>query len=325
MKVLIAEDDPTTRLVLERTLAGWGYDVISCRDGGEAVEALGAKDPPRLAILDWMMPVTDGLEVCRTIRRTPELGATYVILLTARSTKEDLVEGFRAGADDYVIKPFDRQELRARLGAGIRIVELEGSLAQRAKEIDSALAQLEDLRSLFPACAGCGASRDDGEYHDQVNAYLSSHPEAVFTHWVCPQCAPRVALEPRELGPRAAPAGKELGPAGSSAASFTGTLAILGVPEIIQTVHRAGKTGRLRITRGDGNHADVFFADGEVCHAETAESAGEDAFYQVLTWREGDFFFEPRQTADQVSIYRPAMGLLVEGMRRVDESSAEAR
>jgi CheY-like chemotaxis protein len=325
MKVLIAEDDPTARLVLERTLSGWGYEVVSCRDGGEALAALGAPDPPRLAILDWMMPGLDGLEVCRTIRRTPGLGATYVILLTARGTKEDLVEGFRAGADDYVIKPFDRQELRARLGAGIRIVELEGSLAQRARDIESAQAELEALRGLLPACAGCGRSREDGDYRGRVGAYLDAHPDAVFTHWLCPECAPRQAREAPRPGAPAARPGAGPGAAGSPGASFAGTLAILGIPEVVQTVHRAMKTGRLRVTRADGSRADVFFTDGEVGHAESAAASGEEAFYELLAWREGDFLFEPGRAAEQTSIYRPAMGLLVEGLRRVDEGRAAAR
>jgi hypothetical protein len=102
-------------------------------------------------------------------------------------------------------------------------------------------------------------------------------------------------------------------------------LAILGIPEVIQTIHRAMKTGRLHVTRSGGDCADVYFSDGEVCHAESAAGSGEDAFYELLTWREGDFLFEPGRAAEETSIYRPAMGLLVEGMRRVDESRAAAR
>ena len=322
MKVLITEDDPTSRLVLERSLGSWGYEVISCQNGREALRALDVPEPPKLAILDWMMPEIDGLEVCRTIRRTPRLGATYVILLTSRGTKEDLVEGFRAGADDYVIKPFHRDELRARLGAGIRIVELEQSLNQRVRDVESAMAQLTELRGLLPACASCGAAREGVDYRARVEAYLAAHPEAMFSHWVCPQCAPRSAREAPEGGTRAAISRASLEEARSARGSFRGELAALGVSEVIQTVHRGMKTGRLRISRRDGGEGDVFFVDGGVCHARTPDRTGEAAFNEILAWREGAFLFEPEHRTEQTSIFRPAMGLLVEGLRRLDDGES---
>lgn len=131
MKILIAEDDNVSRRLLEVTLSKWGYEVTACVDGVAAWEALQAPEAPQLAILDWMMPKMDGVEVCRNVRdpqqRAPE-PYIYLILLTAKSQKGDIIEGLEAGADDYLIKPFDIQELRMRLRAGQRIIELLGEL-----------------------------------------------------------------------------------------------------------------------------------------------------------------------------------------------------
>jgi prepilin-type processing-associated H-X9-DG protein len=320
MKILIAEDDPISRLALERLLEGWGHEVISCRDGAEAVRAFMPKDPPQLAVLDWMMPEKDGLEVCRAVRRTPELGSTYIILLTAKGTKENLVEGFRAGADDYVVKPFDREELRVRLSAGIRIVENERLLAQRVKDIETALARLGDLRRMLPLCAHCKKKRDDEAYRTQVESYIGAQDNAPLSHWVCPECARELDREPAEDAAEDVSSREDLYAASSLKRSFHGTLAVLNVSEVVQTVHRTMKTGALHITRHDGTEGNIFFVDGEVRHAKTEDGAGEDAFYALQGWREGDFVFQPQQTAAEASIYRPVMALLVEGMRRLDEN-----
>lgn len=128
MKILIADDSSVSRHLLERTLLRWGYDVISCADGAEAWECLQREDAPQLAILDWMMPGYSGPELCRMVRQRAHEPYTYVLLLSSRSLKEDLVEGIDAGADDYVTKPFDHHELNARLRAGRRILELQEQL-----------------------------------------------------------------------------------------------------------------------------------------------------------------------------------------------------
>ncbi len=128
MRVLIAEDDPISRKVLEKTLAKWGYEVVVTCDGQEALDALKADGAPRLAVLDWMMPKKDGPEVCRNIRQIPGGEYFYILLLTAKGTKDNIVEGLDAGADDYVIKPFDSRELRVRVSCGQRIVDLQSEL-----------------------------------------------------------------------------------------------------------------------------------------------------------------------------------------------------
>ncbi len=118
MRILIAEDEPVSRRRLETTLVNWGHNVVVCSDGSEAWQALQCEDAPPLAILDWMMPGMDGPEICRRARESSNLGETYIILLTARRDREDIVQGLEAGANDYVIKPFDLQELRARWRGG---------------------------------------------------------------------------------------------------------------------------------------------------------------------------------------------------------------
>jgi len=128
MQVLIADDDSVSRRLLEVTLTRWGYEVVSVANGLEAIQALQAPHAPSLAILDWEMPGIEGVEVCRRARQQDEGRYTYIILLTARNRKEDIVEGLQSGADDYVIKPFDTYELQARVRAARRIVELQDQL-----------------------------------------------------------------------------------------------------------------------------------------------------------------------------------------------------
>jgi phosphoserine phosphatase RsbU/P len=188
MRILIAEDDPVIRRLLEVTLLGWGYEVHLTCDGKIAYEALTGTSPPPLALLDWMLPEMDGLEICRRVRSTPGGKAIYIILLTTRTRKEDLIAGLDSGADDYVTKPFDREELRARLRAGRRIVDLQLSLAARVAELEESAARVKQLSGLMPICAWCKKVRDDQDYWQEVECYVASHSEARFTHGICPDC-----------------------------------------------------------------------------------------------------------------------------------------
>jgi two-component system cell cycle response regulator len=128
MKVLVAEDDPVSRRLLEITLSASGYRVVVAADGREALQMLQGPDAPRLVILDWMMPGLDGVEVCRAVKEKGQEPYVYIIILTIKGQQEEIVEGLEAGANDYVTKPFDLQELRARLRAGERILELHDQL-----------------------------------------------------------------------------------------------------------------------------------------------------------------------------------------------------
>jgi DNA-binding response OmpR family regulator len=133
MKILIAEDNVTTRRILETILVKWNYDVISACDGNDAWEKLQENDPPKLIILDWMMPGINGVEICRRLRRADPVDPIYIILLTSRDEKNDVVEGLGAGADDYISKPFDTEELRARIDVGRRVVDLQTALLEKEK------------------------------------------------------------------------------------------------------------------------------------------------------------------------------------------------
>ena len=132
MKILVADDDAVSRRLLEVTLNKWGYDVVVADDGDKAWDVLQREDAPQLAILDWVMPGMDGPEICRQVRTFGDQRYIYLLLLTAKSEKEDLVKGMEAGADDFLTKPFDVQELRTRLRAGTRILELQETLRVQA-------------------------------------------------------------------------------------------------------------------------------------------------------------------------------------------------
>jgi two-component system, cell cycle sensor histidine kinase and response regulator CckA len=134
MKILIAEDDRMSRRLLENTLSGWGHEVVVTIDGAEAWAALQEQDAPQFAILDWMMPGMDGVEVCRRARETSATKSSYIILLTAKGEINDLVSGLAAGANDYIAKPFHREELRARVDAGVRMLELQQAQANDRAE-----------------------------------------------------------------------------------------------------------------------------------------------------------------------------------------------
>jgi phosphoserine phosphatase RsbU/P len=191
VKVLIAEDDMVSRRLLEATLIKWGYEVVVTDDGSAAWEILQSDDPPPLAILDWMMPGLDGIQVCRKVRGTPTPTPPYLILLTAKGRRQDIVTGLQAGANDYVTKPFDREELHARVQVGVRIVELQQSLADRVKALEEALARVKQLQGLLPICSYCKKIRDDQNYWQQVENYISEHSEAQFSHSICPDCYER--------------------------------------------------------------------------------------------------------------------------------------
>ncbi len=133
MKILVADDDPVTRALVEKHLNNWGHTVVTAEDGEQALEQLMTQDPPKIAILDWMMPQKDGLDICRALRALETDSYTYIIFLTSRSAKEDVVKGLDAGADDYIVKPFDYNELRTRVRAGARIVKLQDELRAALK------------------------------------------------------------------------------------------------------------------------------------------------------------------------------------------------
>jgi len=194
MRILIAEDDSVSRRVVDLRLKAWGHDVVITKDGAEAWATLQRNDAPRLAILDWMMPGMNGVEVCRRLRQSQSTTPTYIILLTTKSSKEDVVKGLDAGANDYIIKPFDFQELRARVQVGATVVELQQRLAERVNELEEALAQVKRLQGIVPIRSYCKHVRNDQNYWQQVESYVSALSETRFSHSVCPACYEAVVM-----------------------------------------------------------------------------------------------------------------------------------
>ena len=194
-RVLIADDDATLRFGLTAQLQKWGYEPVVCEDGESARAVLTGDEPPRLAILDWSMPGTDGVALCREIRATPALASIYVVLLTARDRMDEMVAGLEQGADEYIVKPFEWEVLRARLQSGMRIAQLQRSLAQRVEELQSALSTVKQLSGLLPICSYCKRIRRDDNYWQQLEAYIAEHSEADFSHGICPPCFEKAKKE----------------------------------------------------------------------------------------------------------------------------------
>jgi phosphoserine phosphatase RsbU/P len=188
VRVLIADDEATTRHLIQGTLGKWGFEVLAAEDGTAALDIMKGPNPPEIVLLDWVMPGVDGLEVCRRVRAARLEAPTYIILITARGGLENVIQGLEAGADDYVTKPFDPRELRARLHAGARVVQLQKALLERNHELEDALKRVKQLQGLLPICSYCKKIRNDRNYWEQVDAYVASHSEAQFSHGVCPDC-----------------------------------------------------------------------------------------------------------------------------------------
>lgn len=173
MKILISEDDATSRLVLTGTLKRLGHEVVATANGKEAWEAYQEKNFP-VVISDWMMPEWDGLELCRAIRSLSARQYTVVLLLTARGGKTNYLEAMNAGADDFLSKPFDEDQLAARLVVAERMLGLRDHVKQ--------------LEGLLPICAFCKRIRDEDATWSQVEEYVAQHSHAQFSHGICPEC-----------------------------------------------------------------------------------------------------------------------------------------
>ena len=192
MRILIADDDSASRIVLATFLERLGYEVVAVEDGLAAWRVLQLANAPRLAILDLMMPGIDGLELVRRAREIPSMLPPYLIMLSTRSEKIDIVAGLDAGANDYVAKPFDHGELRARVEVGRRMVEMRSELAAKIEQLRQAVDQIKTLKGIVPICASCKNIRDDRGFWNRVENYVRDHTEAEFSHAVCPDCMARL-------------------------------------------------------------------------------------------------------------------------------------
>jgi DNA-binding response OmpR family regulator len=191
LTILAAEDDIVSRRILEKNLEKWGYEVITVDNGAAALAELEKQDSIRIALLDWMMPEVDGLEVCRRVRNNLNSHYIYIIMLTAKDRKEDIAAGLEAGADDYIVKPYQQVELRSRLLSARRILELEHRLAEKIDDLEEALSQVKMLKGFLPICSHCKNVRDDEGYWQSVEIFVHEHSDAVFSHSVCPDCLER--------------------------------------------------------------------------------------------------------------------------------------
>jgi DNA-binding response OmpR family regulator len=188
MRALVADDDRVAAEMLSRTLTRWEFEVAVVPDGEEAWRHLRSASEPTLAVLDWMMPKLEGAEVCRRVRRELQQANLYLILLTSLDGRKNLVAGLEAGADDYVIKPFDPDELRARVNVGVRVLTLRQQLAERVAELQTALSNVKQLQGLLPICSYCKRIRGDDQYWQQVESYITERSDAQFSHGICPSC-----------------------------------------------------------------------------------------------------------------------------------------
>jgi len=202
VRILVADDDPVGRHVLESALGKSGHDVLVVPDGAEAWRVLAAPDPPALAILDWMMPGLTGIEVCRKARETAWAVEPYLIVLTSRGAPADVVTALQAGANDYITKPFEIEELRARVSVGERVVMLQQQLSDRVRALEEAFAHVHQLQGLIPICAWCGQVRNDGNFWEQVSSYLEKRSGLQFTHAICPPCREKESSRIKHIRPR---------------------------------------------------------------------------------------------------------------------------
>ncbi len=195
-RVLIAEDDSVARRLLTVHLEKWGYAVTCTADGTAAWEAFESDANIEIAILDWNMPGIDGIELCRRMRAQRTVRSLYILLCTANNAVGDVIEGLNAGADDYLTKPLDRGELRARLRVGQRTLSLETTLRRRIDELNDALAHVKQLQGLIPICMHCKNIRNDGDVWQRVEQYLADRGNVKFSHGVCDECLEKHYPEP---------------------------------------------------------------------------------------------------------------------------------
>lgn len=215
MKVLIADDDTITRVALGKLLEKWGYDIVQARDGCKAWELLCQKDPPRIVILDWMMPEPDGVEICRCLKQEKDFPFIYTILLSVRREKEDIVKALDSGAHDFLSKPVHIGELRSRIAVGARLVKVEDDIRSKNRELaninnqlqltnaelQTALKEIKTLQGILPICVNCKKIRlENMEANDPnswvtIEEYIRSRTNTEFSHGICQVCAAKLYPE----------------------------------------------------------------------------------------------------------------------------------
>jgi PleD family two-component response regulator len=187
-RIMIVEDNVVNRRLLAGLLGRQGYATVEAEDGQRAIEMAQA-DPPALILMDIMMPRLDGYATCQALKEDPRTRDVPVVFISTLDQELDKVRAFSAGGVDYISKPFQVQEVYARVRTHLAIRRLQRELERRVAELEAALAQVHTLSGLLPICARCKAIRDDKGYWQKVETYVEAHSEAEFSHGLCPQCA----------------------------------------------------------------------------------------------------------------------------------------
>ena len=200
VQILVADDDPISRRLAQQALGDMPVTVRLMQDGTETWDAVQGRTGSTLLILDRIMPGVGGIELCRRARLAGNYPPLYIVMVTSAGSPSEVAEGLDAGADDYVVKPFNRAELRARAHVGMRMLALQESLARRVSELEEALASVKALRGLLPMCSYCKRIRVDDTYWQQLEGYITDHSDAQFSHGICPECYPAL-LDQAKLDP----------------------------------------------------------------------------------------------------------------------------
>jgi sigma-B regulation protein RsbU (phosphoserine phosphatase) len=187
LRVLVADDSPIFLGMVSMMLGDWGFEVTVCESGTDALKVMSAEDSPSIVLLDWMMPDIDGLEVCRRIRDKETSRYFYIILVTGKTNPDALVEAFDAGVDDFLTKPVEQSELRARLRAGQRIVMLKDEV-HKLRELKEAQQRIKWLEDILPVCMHCGKIRDQKQIWHNAETYLKKVAGEHFSHGLCDEC-----------------------------------------------------------------------------------------------------------------------------------------
>ena len=193
--ILTADDDGVTRHAMVHAIEACGWRALPVATGDDALAALSQPDGPLIAILDWIMPGLAGVDVCRRLQQVPRAVRPDVIMATVRDQTSEVIVALDAGADDYMIKPLDPHELQARVRVGLRMVALQQTLSSRVAELRHALSHVKELRGLLPICAFCKRIRDDHNYWQTVEEYLTERTDVSLSHGFCPKCI-KTHLEP---------------------------------------------------------------------------------------------------------------------------------
>ena len=200
-RILVADDDERPRQLLAHYLKNWGYTAVLCADGLEAAAILESDSPPSLALIDWNMPGLEGVDICRRVRQRPSSRPYIYVILVTGNTRA--AEGLEAGADDFVAKPYDVEELRARLAVGKRVVALERRLAEHNEQLRAALDQIGQLQDIAPMCVcpNCKRARDGKIDWQPIETFLPEYRGMATASETCPDCLARDEQAAREANP----------------------------------------------------------------------------------------------------------------------------